>query len=68
MICKRQMRKFGIPIETDLCQTYKPAAAKLGGTIEFYCACFGCVNGAQECKTEYCTLCTAPKFTIFESD
>ena len=74
MICKRQMRKFGITIETDFCQTCKPAAAKdknkfgyvteLGGTIEFYCTCFGCVNAAQKCKTEYCTLCTAPKFTI----
>ena len=78
LICKRLMKKFGIPIETDLCQTCKPAAAKdkkkfgyvtkLGGTIEFYCACVGCVTGSQQCKTEYCSLCTAPKFTIFESD
>ena len=78
LICKRLMKKFGIPIETDLCQTCKPAAAKdkkkfgyvtkLGGTIEFYCACVGCVTRSQQCKTEYCSLCTAPKFTIFESD
>ena len=78
LICKRLMKKFGIPIETDLCQTCKPAAAKdkkkfgyvtkLGGTIEFYCECVGCVTGSQQCKTKYCSLCTAPKFTIFESD
>ena len=72
--CSAVMRSQGYPVYSKICQKCKPVhgqklthykrLTKFNELIEFYCGCEGCFTADEPpCVTEYCNLCTIPKFT-----
>ena len=74
LICSAVMRSQGYPVYSKICQKCKPVhgqklthykrLTKFNELIEFYCGCEDCFTADEPpCVTEYCNLCTIPRFT-----
>ena len=72
--CSAVMKQVGYPIYSKICQKCKPVhgqdithykrLTKFNSLIEFYCGCTRCFTDVDPpCLSEYCGLCTIPKFT-----
>ena len=72
--CSTVMKQVGHPIYSKICQKCKPVhgqaithykrLTKFNSLIEFYCGCTRCfTEDDPPCLSEYCGLCTIPKFT-----
>ena len=72
--CSAVMKQVGYPIYSKICQKCKPVhgqdithykrLTKFNSLIEFYCGCTRCfTEDDPPCLSEYCGLCTIPKFT-----